>query len=120
MKVAIQTLLELQLLKRAEDGTLEVSYGRLDKQNDVASEGIKRFNEQLISHAKDAVRLIPVEEREITASTFTIKVSNVPRAKEMIRKFKQKFCRLLEEEGGEQTYQINVQFFPLTKGGREL
>lgn len=119
VKVAIETLLELGLLKRGSGGELEVSYGRLDTQNDVADEGIKRFHEQMISHGKEAVRFIPVEEREITASTFTMKVSNVQKAKEMIRKFKQKFCRILEEENGEQTYQINIQFFPLTKRRRE-
>ena len=119
VKVAVQTLLELELLKRGDNGKLEVSHGRLDTKNDVADEGIKRFHEQMISHAKEAVRLIPVGEREITASTFTLKVSNIPRAKEMIRKFKQRFCCLLEEEGGNQTYQINIQFFPLTKGGKE-
>jgi len=115
VKTAIQTLLELGLLERRKDGKLEVSCGRLDTQNDVASEGIKRFHEQMISHAKDSVRLIPVEEREITASTFTMRSANIPKAKEMIRKFKQKFCRLLEEGGGDQTCQVNIQFFPLTK-----
>ena len=119
VKVAIQTLLELGLLKRDGEEKFKVSYGRLDTQNHVASEGIKRFHEQMISHGKESVRLIPVEEREITASTFTMRSANIPKAKEMIRKFKQKFCRLLEEEGGDQTYQINIQFFPLTKKGRE-
>lgn len=41
-------------------------------------------------------------------------------AKEMIREFKNKFEKIMEEEDGDQVYQIQVQFFPLTKKASDL
>ncbi len=37
------------------------------------------------------------------------------KAKELIRDFKKKFEKLMEEETGDRVYQIQIQLFPLTK-----
>lgn len=110
----IQDLLYQGLLKRNKEGRLITSEGLLQTTNDVASEGIKKFHEQMLDKAKLALRAVPLHEREFTAETFVIDESKLPEAKEFIREFKKRFVRTFEEKEGKQVYQLQVQFFPLT------
>ena len=112
---AIRTMLDLKLLLRNEKGQLEICEGRVTTGDDVADEGIKRYHEQMIDNAKDALRSVDVSAREFTASSLAIRTSNLPKAKELIREFRKNFARLMEEDSGDAVYQIQIQLFPLTK-----
>lgn len=113
---AIQRLLELNMLYRDEKGRLKASNESIDTTADVFSEGLRRFHEDMIGNAKESVRKIDVLDREIKGTTFTIRQSAIPAAKEKIRTFIKNMIETLEaEQEGESTYQLNVQFFPLTK-----
>ena len=68
-----------------------------------------------LQEAKQAIRLIAVEDREFSASVITMNAANILKAKELIREFKDQFAQLMEEESGDGTYQIQLQFFPLTR-----
>jgi uncharacterized protein (TIGR02147 family) len=111
---AMTDLLHQGLVKRHKDGSLKVSSGLIRTTDDVASEGIKKYHEQMLDNAKTSLRKVAVEKREFTAETFTISADRLPEAKEFIRDFKAKFVRLFEEQTGDQTYQFQAQFFPLT------
>lgn len=112
---AIKTLLQIGLLQRDDKRTLQLAEGRVETTNDIASEGIKRYHEQLLDHAKEAIRRVSVEEREITSTSLLMSSKNMGKAKELIRDFKKKFEKLMEEETGDRVYQIQIQLFPLTK-----
>lgn len=114
IQTAIKTLTELNLLVRIE-GRLTLAEGCLDTTNDIASEGIKRYHEQMLENAKLALRRVSPEDREITSTSMLIHSRNLEYAKELIRDFKKKFERLLEEEEGDQVYHLQIQFFPLTE-----
>ena len=114
---AIELLLKVGLLERDQKGLLKISVGRFHTQNDFMSEAIKRYHESMLDHAKLALRKIAPQKREITASTVTMSYAKIPEAKEMIREFKDRFCRLFEEDKGNGTFQIQIQYFPLTKEG---
>ncbi|MGE0528820.1 MAG: DUF4423 domain-containing protein, partial [Bdellovibrionales bacterium] len=115
VKRMIDLLLELGLLIRDTQGALQVSEGRITTTSDITSEAIKRYHEQMLSHAAHALRAFAVEEREFTGSTLIISAKNLPQAKELIRDFRARFAALLEETSGDQVYQIQIQFFPLSK-----
>ncbi len=119
IRQAIKDLLHQGLIRRNNEGKLISSQGLLHTTNDIASEGIKRFHEQMLDHAKVSLRTVDVELREFTSETLTINTSNIPEAKELIREFKKKFARLLEEQEGNETYQFQMQFFPLTGKEKE-
>lgn len=119
IRQAIKDLLHQGLLKRDSEGKLVTSDGLLHTTNDIASEGIKRYHEQMLEHAKASLRKVNVNQREFTAETLTINTSSIPEAKEMIREFKAKFARLFEEYEGDETYQFQIQLFPLTLNGNE-
>ena len=112
---AIETMLELNLIQRKEDGRLSLAAGRISTNNDVASEGIKRYHEQMLDHAKLALRNTEVAEREFTASSLSLRIESLEKAKEVIRDFRRHFADLIEETEGDTVYQLQIQLFPLTK-----
>ncbi|MBC75309.1 MAG: hypothetical protein CME64_04770 [Halobacteriovoraceae bacterium] len=116
VKKTINLLLELDLLQRDDAGKLDVNqHGRVHAGNDIASEAIKRYHEQTLENAKLAIRKFTPEEREFQASCFNMSRENMPKAKELIREFKSKFVKLLEEDKADDVYQVQIQFYPLTK-----
>ncbi|MBI3017671.1 MAG: TIGR02147 family protein [Deltaproteobacteria bacterium] len=115
VKKAIQTLLKLKLLERDEKGILKPVQKDIDTTKDIANEAIKRFHEQISDLSKASIRKISVQDREFNTTTLLLKKNNLPKAKELIRKFQKDFSRLLEEDKGDAIYQLNVQLFPLTK-----
>ena len=112
---AIDTMLELNLIQRKDDGKLTLAEGRISTNNDVASEGIKRYHEQMLDHAKLSLRNTEVAEREFTASSLSLRIETLEKAKEVIRDFRRHFADLIEETAGDTVYQLQIQLFPLTK-----
>jgi len=115
IKETIQNLLHQGLLKRDQEGKLITSKGLLHTTNDVASSAIKKYHEQMLDIAKQSLHEVELELREFSAETLTLNVENIAEAKEVIRQFKAKFSKMFEEQEGNQTYQLQLQFFPLTK-----
>ena len=112
---AVETMLELNLIQRTDDGRLSLATGRISTNNDVASEGIKRYHEQMLDHAKLALRNTEMGEREFTASSLSLRIESLEKAKEVIRDFRRHFADLIEETEGDIVYQLQIQLFPLTK-----
>lgn len=115
VRQAIDSMIKLGLLKRTEDNRLEVAEGRLATTDDIASEAIKRYHEQMLENAKLAIRENSVHERELQAECLVINSENIEQAKQMIREFREKFSKTFEEEKGDCVYQIQIQLFPLTE-----
>jgi len=115
VKKAIQDLVDLKLLDRNMKGELICSVGAIDTQSDIANEYLKRFHEQMIDHAQSSIRKTDVEYRSINGQTITINTKDLPKAKELISKFQDDLCKLMEANKGDSIYQCNIQFFPLTK-----
>jgi len=116
IKYATKVLLEVGLLKRDKNGALNISQeGRIKTSDDIASEAIKRYHEQMLENAKHVLRNTDVNKREYSSATLALKTSNLSQAKEFVREFKNKFSKTFEEEKGDSVYQIQIQLFPLTK-----
>jgi uncharacterized protein (TIGR02147 family) len=114
IKEAIRDLIELDLLKRDFSGCLKFGTDRIHTTNDISSEGLKRFHEEMIENAKESIRSIDVVDRNITGITFGINKKDLPDAKKMINEFQKQFAMIFEKIPSESTYQFNMQFFPLT------
>lgn len=114
---AIKALLDIQLLKRDKQGRLKIVDGRIDTTTDIASEAIKLYHEQMLTHAREAIRKFSTREREITSTSLLMSSKNIGKAKTLIREFRDNFEKLMEEDSGDQVYQIQIQLFPLTKEG---
>ena len=96
--------------------TLKIAEGRLNTGDDIANEAVKRHHEEMLDNAKKALRTVDVAEREITAQTLSFSSQNLSKAKQLIREFQDKFSELMEDSlEGDRVFQMQIQFFPLTK-----
>jgi uncharacterized protein (TIGR02147 family) len=113
---ALRSLSELGLVALDANGRMTVAEGRLNTGDDVANEAVKRHHEEMLENARAALRMVPVEKREITSQSIAISSAKLAQAKELIRQFQDKFSQLMEDEvGGDVIYQLQMQFFPLTR-----
>ncbi len=116
VRKAIDILLELGILKRGKKSNkLKFSNENIHTSHDIASEAIKRFHEEMLLNARTAIRSVDIAEREISAQTITVSKNKLSDAKALIRAFEEEFSKLFDTEGADEVYQLNVQFFPLTK-----
>ncbi|MCX6123403.1 MAG: DUF4423 domain-containing protein [Proteobacteria bacterium] len=81
---------------------------------DVPSSALRSHHTQILEKAHNALRDIPVVERDVTAITMAISKSKIPKAKKLISEFQDKMESLLESEEPDDVYSLAIQLFPLT------
>lgn len=119
-KAATERLKRLGLLL-VENGSLIKSSKFLTNMSNVNTSAAHReLQKQVVEKALLAIDECPQEEKDITSMTMAIDVNNLPKAKELIRKFRRDFCALLED--GEQTrvYNLAIQLYPISKMAEDL
>lgn len=88
----------------------------LNTSDDIASEALKRFHEEALALAREAIRSIPLKERQISGITLAVKAQDVSRMKEFLRNMEDEFCAEFERPAeGDSVYQLHTALFPLTK-----
>jgi uncharacterized protein (TIGR02147 family) len=112
---ALETLIKSGLLIRQSDGQLVASNSQISTQADVSSEAVKQFHEQMIEIAKESVRGIDVQFRDISGSTFNVDTMDLPALKEELRRVRKEIYQRFEKPNAKNTYQLNFQLFPLTE-----
>ena len=117
---AIDTLIELKLIKRDPDGKLVQADGQINTQTKFASEAICRYHEQSLDLAKATLRKTPREQRNYRASILNIRRGDLPKVEALFNKFQDELDQLLESRDGDSTYHFSMQFFPLTVCNKEL
>lgn len=81
----------------------------------VPSEALKKFHEQLLKKALDALYLQSVEERDFSAMLMPVALKDVPLARRRIRDFSRKLCKeLTSVETVDSVYSLSVQFVNFT------
>jgi len=110
---AINIMLDQGFLIRDENKRLRVLQSNLATPNDRASEGLKRYHEQTLEHAKISLREVELHQREISGVCFPVKMESLPLAKELIRKFQKDLCQLISTEEGDAVYQLEVAMYPI-------
>lgn len=98
-----------------KDGCLERNVAPLRTTDDVPSEAVRAAHEQYIDKAGDALRNLPVEQRDFTSIMMAVNPERMARAKEMIRRFQTELAAEMETGDKSQVYQLLVQLFPLSK-----
>jgi uncharacterized protein (TIGR02147 family) len=87
---------------------------KIQPKKELNLEDAKIYHEELMELSAQSVEL-PFENRALHASTLSIQKDKLKEAKKLIRDFQIKFSELVEEVPGDEVYQLNIQFFPLTK-----
>ena len=115
---AFNRLRELKLIAVDEQTkTIAKTFRHLKTPDDVADLSTQKFHQHTSEWASKAVVRQPVEDREFHGFSFNMKKKDVKKAKEKIRKFLDAFIEEFEAPQGEgdQNYQLNIQFFRMTK-----
>jgi uncharacterized protein (TIGR02147 family) len=118
IKAAWDRLLRVGLMVQREDGRYELATDEdnpIFMQNEIPSEAIRQFHLQMIEKAKLAVTQQTIEERILRSTTISFKRENLPQVHEIINEAHKQLLELASKPDGEEVYQLNSQFFRLTK-----
>ncbi len=114
-KEALSILLRTGLFKRDGRGFLQATNQQITTGADISHEGLKRFHEQMTELARESIRTVPIEYRDISSSTFNLDPQDLPAFKQELRKIRRELYLRFEKPKAKATYQLNFQLFPLTK-----
>ena len=117
---AIETLLELGLLKRDEKGKLIQSESLLSTGDEVTSAAVGKFHKEMIQKGSEAIDRFASEDRDISALTLGVSRKGAQQIKQMIQRFRKEILSIASQElNADAVYQINFQFFPVTETSKE-
>lgn len=115
IKKALKDLEDLEIIRRDETNRLRVIKPGLITSNDIPSSAIKKHHYGMMELAQEALMEQEVDQRQINSTTMRIRKDNLPEAKKFIFDFLKEFSSRFSELESEDVYQMNVQFFELTK-----
>ena len=116
-RAAMNRLIRVGLLKNT-GGRWKKSDPFIATPTDRPNRALRNFHTQMIEKAKVAIETQPVEERDITGTTLAISADKVELAKKEIRNFRRKMAKLLASSKPTEVYQLNVQFFALSRNSK--
>ncbi|MGE3611819.1 MAG: DUF4423 domain-containing protein [Bacteriovoracaceae bacterium] len=117
VKLAIERLLNLGLLKMNEEGEYQATDAqrRLDQMYTATSHARREKQKQIRNKAIESIENDPIDKRSMTSMTMCIDVELVAEAKKLIADFNESMCKLLESGKKEKVYALEVSLFPLQK-----
>lgn len=113
---AVKLLEKLGLIRKNEKGNWELTHKIITSGDHGSSIAVKSFQEATMRLAIDALYNYPPEKRNISTVTITVAEKNLPKINSLISQFRESLLQLAREETHpDYVYQLNIQFFPLTR-----
>lgn len=111
---ALDLLLELGLIERAEDGALRQGDPLLSTGPEVRSLAVGNFHRQMMERASAAIDIVPPERRDISGVTVSLSPKAFKMFKEKIIALRAELLELsAEEKHATRVVQFNFQVFPM-------
>jgi len=82
--------------------------------NDILSQSIQKGHQGHLELAIQRLKQVEVNKREYTSVTLATNPQKITQAKTMIRNFKRKLTRFLEDTEKTEVYTLAIQLFPNT------
>lgn len=113
-------LFEKGFLIKKDSGEVISKYSSYSSKTDISNKNVTNFYKIICDLAKKSLEIDPIE-REFQAFTVAIPKSNMPLAKEIIRKARAQLVSLgnQKEQKNDTVYQGSLMFFPLSKHNNE-
>jgi len=116
-KEAIEALQTIGLIQKDSSGKF------IPSENNVVSTGdevkklfVSNFITETIEHAKESIERSDAKERDISALTLRVSNDTMKRVKDEIRMFRKKILQITEsDKNPNRVYQLNTNFFPVTR-----
>ena len=113
---SLELLLSLGLLQRDAKGRLVQGESTLTTEHEVTAIGAANFHRQMLQRASESIDDIPAKLRDLAALTVRVSPKTAARVKERIHQFRETLAELCDAEtDGSIVYQLNVQWFPLSR-----
>ncbi len=118
-KIALETLERLELIFKDKNGNHKLqhqnSINLLDP--DFTSAANRKYQKSVLEKSVDALETIDRKRRDHTSTTMAINIQDLPKAKELIQKFRHDLNAFMQREKvrPDEVYQLQVSFFPLTQ-----
>lgn len=113
--LAVERLLRIELLKKIGGNLVAVEDANITTTDDISSIAIKNNHAQHLKKAIIALNTQDVLEREFNNYTLCVNKMNIPKLKKRIRKIFYELCNEIDENSGDELYQLNVQFLRLSE-----
>lgn len=114
-KLALERLQKLGFLIPEGKGWKVMDNGNFETPHDVASSAVRENHRQHLALAGMAIDQVAVDLREFANASIAMKMRDLPRAKQKLRTFLDRFIEEFEAEIGEEVIQVNLQLYPLSK-----
>jgi uncharacterized protein (TIGR02147 family) len=112
---ALNTLLELGLLKTDDNGRIVQSEPVISTGPEIHQEYIAEYHRTMMRRAAEAIDLVPSAERDVSSLTLLVSARGIERMKKRIQRFRRELLELaLTEPDARQVVQLNFQLFPIS------
>jgi uncharacterized protein (TIGR02147 family) len=111
---ALERLKRLNLVTEKR-GKIYYDGAPLKTTTDIPSSTARSLQKDHLRLAAISLEADPIQLRDITSITMTIRQEKIPQAKVMIKKFRRRLAKFLEAGRGEEVYVAAIQLFPVSK-----
>jgi uncharacterized protein (TIGR02147 family) len=117
---ALELLLELRLAERDAGGGLRQVERTVSSGAEVRSLAVKNFHKEMLKNAALTLDRVPPAERDVSGAMMAIPEARVGELKEAVARFRKEILAMAASFGepADRLYQLNLQLFPLSKGGK--
>lgn len=112
--LAMQDLVAEGLVNLTDSKTKKRNLEVVRVQTKFPSSVIRQYHEQHIKKSLTALQEIPAAQREYQSVGISISISDLPKIKSFIDKFTDEFLEMFHNPDGNEIYQLQMCFFPLT------
>lgn len=119
VQIAIDTLLEVGMLKKIASGKLALTETHLTASGPEKRTAVRNFQRQILALASDAIENVPVEERNISTLTLSVDQACFDDLGEMLKEFRRLVQKRVDEaKRPDRVMQLSLAFFPIAKLGK--
>jgi uncharacterized protein (TIGR02147 family) len=112
---AIERLKRAGLLKHAWDGNLVRTTKPWKTPTNIPTRAQLNLHRQLLGKAAEAIEKKEPGHQILDGTTLTVDSKNLNAVRELVEEFQRKIARIARADKGDETYQLAVQFFPITE-----
>jgi uncharacterized protein (TIGR02147 family) len=115
-KKSVELLVRLGLIARNETGAFTLTTRFITTGEEWRSIAVRKFQNDTIELAKQALDTVPKEDRDISTMTVSLSAASFEDIRERLKQFRRVVFEIAEkEERADGAYQLNLQLFPISK-----
>jgi uncharacterized protein (TIGR02147 family) len=113
---AIRYLVDLGLIEKNKDGYYKQVDNAVTSGDEVKSLHLTNFQLATMELAKRAIQKIPAAERDVSVLSMTLSPDSFQMIKSELQYIRKRIAKIaVDEDKPDRVYQLNIQFFPVTK-----